>query len=36
MWARQGLGEGIEDLAVANDRPIRDVATQIVGWLGWA
>jgi hypothetical protein len=28
-------GEGIEDLAVANDRPIREVATEILDWLGW-
>ena len=35
-WVAQGLGEGIEDLAIANDRPIREVATEIVRWLGWA
>jgi hypothetical protein len=35
-WAAAGLGEGFEDLAVANDRPIREVATEIVRWLGWA
>lgn len=34
-WVAQGLGVGIEDLAVANDRPIRDVAAEIVRWLGW-
>jgi adenylylsulfate kinase len=28
-------GEGIEDLTVANDRPIREVADEILGWLGW-
>lgn len=27
--------EGVEDLVVANDRPVRDVATEIVTWLGW-
>jgi hypothetical protein len=31
-----GLGEGFEDLTVANDRPIREVASEVVGWLGWA
>ena len=35
-WAAAGLGEGFEDLTVANDRPIREVATEIVDWLGWA
>ncbi len=35
-WVAQGLGEGIEDLAIANDRPIREVATEIVHRLGWA
>jgi hypothetical protein len=28
-------GEGLEDLTVANDRPIRQVATEILEWLGW-
>ena len=26
---------GIEDLTVSNDRPIREVATEILDWLGW-
>ena len=30
------VGFGLEDLAVANDRPIGEVATEIIGWLGWA
>jgi hypothetical protein len=30
-----GEGVGLEDIAVANDRPIREVATEIVDWLGW-
>jgi hypothetical protein len=30
-----GRGEGIEDLTVANDRPIREVASEILAWLGW-
>jgi energy-coupling factor transporter ATP-binding protein EcfA2 len=29
------VGGGLEDLTVANDRPIGDVAAEIVGWLGW-
>jgi adenylylsulfate kinase-like enzyme len=28
-------GVGIEDLAVPNDRPVRQVATEIMAWLGW-
>jgi hypothetical protein len=30
-----GEGIGIEDLTVLNDRPVRQVATGILGWLGW-
>jgi hypothetical protein len=30
-----GVGVGLEDLEVANDRPIGEVAAQIVRWLGW-
>jgi len=28
-------GVGLEDLAVANDRPIDVVAGEILSWLGW-
>ena len=28
-------GEGIEDIAVDNDRPVGDVAAEILTWLGW-
>ncbi len=35
-WVAAGLGEGFEDLTVTNDRPIREVASEIVGWLCWA
>jgi chloramphenicol 3-O-phosphotransferase len=31
-----GAGEGIEDLAVANEGSPREVAAQIARWLGWA
>lgn len=31
----RGDAIGIEDLTVANDRPIREVATVILDWLGW-
>jgi adenylylsulfate kinase len=30
------LGAGLEDLAIANDRPIGEVAAGIINWLGWA
>jgi hypothetical protein len=30
------VGAGLEDITVANDRSIGDVAAEIVGWLGWA
>jgi energy-coupling factor transporter ATP-binding protein EcfA2 len=30
-----GVGVGLEDRVVANDRPIGAVATDIVAWLGW-
>lgn len=31
-----GEGVGVEDVVVANDRPVGVVAQQIVTWLGWA
>lgn len=31
-----GEGVGLEDLMLANDRPVADVAQQIMTWLGWA
>ncbi len=30
-----GEGVGIEDVVLANDRPVGIVAQQIMGWLGW-
>ena len=30
-----GEGVGIEDVTLANDRPVAIVAQQIVTWLGW-
>jgi hypothetical protein len=29
------LGVGVEELALSNDRPIREVALEILDWLGW-
>lgn len=30
-----GEGVGIEDVVVANDRPVRVVAQEVMTWLGW-
>ena len=35
IWLAQGRGRGLADLAVSNDRPVRQVAAEIVAWLGW-
>ena len=34
-WVAASKGVGIEDLMVSNDRPIRQVAVEILDWLGW-
>jgi hypothetical protein len=34
-WVAASVGVGIEDWTVSNDRPIHDVATDILEWLGW-
>ena len=34
-WIAYSMGVGIEDLAVANDRPIRQTAIEIIDWLAW-
>jgi hypothetical protein len=34
-WLAASTGTGAEDLAVPNDRPIRQVARGIADWLGW-
>jgi hypothetical protein len=35
-WLAPGAGEGLEDLAIANDRPAVDVAATIVDWMRWS
>jgi gluconate kinase len=35
VWVAASFGVGIEDLTVPNDRPIRKVAVEVLGWLGW-
>jgi len=37
--AREALASAADshaDLAIGNDRPIREVATEVIAWLGWA
>jgi hypothetical protein len=34
-WVAASSGVGIDDLAVPNDRPVREVAVDVLNWLGW-
>ena len=34
-WLRTSRGIGIEDVTVQNDWPVREVAEDILRWLGW-
>ena len=34
-WLASSVGVGIEEAAVSNERPIREVAAEILGWLRW-
>jgi hypothetical protein len=34
-WVTASVGVGVEDRTVSNDRPICEVAADILGWLGW-
>jgi hypothetical protein len=34
-WLAAGEGAGLGDVSVPNDRPLRTVASEILGWLGW-
>jgi hypothetical protein len=34
-WSHQGLGTGLGDVQIDNDRPVREVAVEILTWLGW-
>jgi adenylylsulfate kinase-like enzyme len=36
LQADERIGEGVEDLAVRGDRPIGEVAAEILDWVGWA
>jgi hypothetical protein len=35
-WLATAKGTGFEGLTLPNDRPIREVASDILAWLGWA
>ncbi len=34
-WVASSVGVGIEEETVSNERPIGEVAADILGWLGW-
>jgi hypothetical protein len=34
-WVASSVGVGIEEATVSNERPIREVASDILGRLGW-
>ena len=34
-WIAEKRDEGVGDVTIENDRPVRDVALEIVTWLGW-
>jgi hypothetical protein len=34
-WVASSVGVGLEEETVSNERPIREVASDILGWLGW-
>ncbi len=34
-WIAQDIGVGMEDIAVSNDRPLRETVQEITDWLGW-
>ena len=34
-WLDRSVGQDLGDLVVANDRPIHEVASEILDWLGW-
>jgi hypothetical protein len=35
LWMTRSVGYGLAELTVSNDRPVRDVALEIIRWLGW-
>ena len=35
QWLAEGIGEGVEDVVIDGDRPVRQIAADILDWLGW-
>ena len=35
-WLSEGTGEGLEDLAIHNERPAVELAATILDWMGWS
>lgn len=36
IWLKDGIGEEVGDIVVANHRPVASVAAELLDWLGWA
>jgi hypothetical protein len=34
-WLAAGEGVGLGEISIPNDRPLRAVASDVLGWLGW-
>jgi hypothetical protein len=34
-WLASGKGVGFEDLVLTSDRPVGELATEVIEWLGW-
>lgn len=34
-WLAMETGVGLEDIAMSNDRPVRETALEVLDWLGW-
>lgn len=35
-WVAAGLGTGVEDFTISNERPIQEVASEVLDRLGWS
>lgn len=35
QWLHDGVGVGVEDLAIANDGSVPELAARVIDWLGW-
>lgn len=34
-WLAEGKGSGFEDLVLTSDRPVSQLATDVIAWMGW-